>query len=186
MPAPRALAGAVDLVRGWFDDGARVVAIDGLGASGTSTLAALVAAELAASDVADIDVVTLDDFTRPGAVGWERDRFVRQVYAPVRAGEPVRYQRHHWTSPVPTEWVELAAGRRLLVEGIGASEPPAGVTWDRLLWLAAPAPVRNDRARRRDPDRHACWSGTWAPIEDEWFVRTSPWTKADAVWVNAG
>lgn len=178
---PRArLAPAAEWIARRFEADARAFALDGLGASGKSSLAALVAERVPAAHV-----VTLDDFTRPGAVGWERERFVEQVWTPWRQGLPARYQRHHWTQAEPGEWTEVPAGAKLLVEGIGASEPPEGVVWDVLVWLAASPAVRTARAQRRDPGRFGCWNQTWRPIEDAWFADQRPWRGADLCWVNA-
>lgn len=166
-------------VEAWVASGQRWFALDGLGACGKSTLARALAERVG------MDVIALDDFTRPGAVGWERDRFREQVWEPAQAGRVVRYQRHHWTSPTPTDWVELPAAGAVLVEGIGASEPPEGVHWDKLIWVSAAEAVRGARADERDPGRFGCWSQTWRPIEQEWFERAEPWRRADLVWVNA-
>ncbi|MGA4509023.1 uridine kinase family protein [Propionibacteriaceae bacterium G1746] len=177
---PQRHAPLLHAVADWVDEGARWIVIDGLGASGKTTLADQLVAH-----VDGLAVVHLDDFTRPGAVGWERERFTAQVWAPLQAGQAARYQRHHWTSPEPTDWVDLPAARAVLVEGIGASEPPKGVAWDRFIWLAAPESVRSERAALRDPGRFGCWSQNWRPTEQEWFDRTEPWRGADLVWVTA-
>ena len=166
------------IVERWASDGAQWIAVDGLGASGKTTLAD----EL--SSVLGLAVVHLDDFTRPGAVGWERERFRHQVFEPLRAGGRARYQRHHWTSPAPTDWVDLVAAGPVVVEGLGVSEPPEGLSWDRLVWVAAPVALRRRRAEARDPGRFSCWSQTWGPIEQEWFERSQPWRGADLIWVN--
>ncbi len=167
-----------------LDQGAQWLAIDGLGASGKSTLADRVLAAAPQPPIGrGLALVHLDDFTRPGTVGWERDRFREQVVDPLRAGTTARYQRWHWTSDEPGDWVEIPAASAVLVEGIGATEPPEGVAWDRLVWLAAAPSVRTRRAEQRDPGRFGCWSSTWRPIEDEWFVRAQPWRIADLVWV---
>ncbi|MGA4669231.1 hypothetical protein ACPCG0_05445 [Propionibacteriaceae bacterium Y1923] len=163
----------------WLDEGARWIAVDGLGASGKTTLADQLAAH-----VDGLAVVHLDDFTRPGAVGWERERFREQVYEPLRVGVATRHQRHHWTSTEPTDWVELSPGRGVLVEGVGASEPPEGLVWDRVLWVAAPQERRHRRAEARDVGRFECWAQNWRPVEQEWFERARPWRGADLVWVN--
>ena len=163
----------------WVAAGQRWIALDGLGAAGKTT----VACDLA--DRLDLSVVSVDDFTRPGAVGRERDRFRAQVWEPLCAGRDARYQRHHWTSPEPTEWVDLPADRAVLVEGLGVSEPGAGMRWDRLVWVSAPPSRRAQRAADRDAGRFGCWSQTWRPIEQEWFDRAQPWRGADLVWVTA-
>lgn len=171
-------APVVEHVERWTAAGSRWIAIDGLGASGKTTLADEIANALG------LAVVHLDDFTRPGAVGWERERFREQVVEPLQAGRAARYQRHHWTSPEPTDWVDLPTSQAVIIEGIGASEPPEGVTWDRVVWVAVSEAVRHRRAEVRDPGRFGCWSQTWRPIEQQWFERSQPWRGADLVWVN--
>lgn len=181
MSAPsRAHDPLVAKVSQWCASGARWIALDGLGASGKTTLA-----EVLARHVPGLVVVHVDDFTRPGTVGWERDRFAAQVHEPLLAGASARYQRWHWTSPEPTEWCTIPAGSSVLVEGIGASEPPQGMLWDRVLWLSAPEPVRMRRAADRDPGRFGCWTQNWRPIEQEWFEESAPWRRADLVWCTA-
>lgn len=172
---------AVNRVAALLDGGARWIAVDGLGAAGKSTLTEAV--QHARPEVA---VVHLDDFTRPGTVGWERERFVEQVYLPLQRGEAARYQRWHWTDSEPTDWLEIEAGAPVLIEGIGSSEAPASVHWDAVIWVAAAPTTRLRRAAQRDPGRQACWAETWRPIEDEWFTRTQPWCQADLIWVNSG
>lgn len=178
VSAPR-LQPACDLLVGWLDAGRRWLAVDGLGASGKTTLAAMVQCERPG-----LHVVHLDDFTRPGTVGWERERFRDQVWQPLRRGVSARYQRWHWTSPEPTDWVEVPADAAILVEGIAASESPDAVSWDGLVWLAAPLGVRMARAAQRDPGRFSCWSTTWQPTEQAWFAGEQPWRRADAVIVT--
>ena len=184
MPAPWGLRdrhdAVLDLVERWRGEGARWVGLDGLGASGKTTLAELVAQRLD-----DVAVVHLDDFTRPGTVGWERERFRSQVFEPLSAGRAARYQRWHWTSDAPTDWCDVPPGSTVIVEGIGAAEPPDGLAWDRLIWLSCPTSVRMGRAERRDPGRFSCWSQTWRPIEQQWFDSDEPWRNADLVWCTA-
>ncbi|MFD1079860.1 hypothetical protein ACFQ29_42070, partial [Longispora fulva] len=81
----------------------RWVGIDGLGASGKTTLAATVAAALPGSVV-----VHVDDFARPSVETWERDRFVAQVLEPLAVGRPARYERWDWASDASLGWVDVA------------------------------------------------------------------------------
>lgn len=156
--------------------GARWIVIDGLGASGKTTFAALVEAAWP-----DAQVVHLDDFTRPGAVAWEAERFLEQVYRPLSANLPSHYQRWHWTEPTPGEWVSLVAGQPVVLEGIGASDPEVGVDWDLRVWLEAAEEERCARAERRDPARYECWATNWRPIEARWAAERRPWEQADII-----
>jgi len=163
-----------------LSEGEQWIAIDGLGASGKSELA-----RLTHQANPQIAVVALDDFTRPGSVNWDGDRFLQQVRYPLDAGQDAHYQRWHWTSDQPGEWVTIPAGTPVLVEGIGASTPPGQTYWDLTVWMEAPPQTRMARAERRAPERFACWSATWRPIEDAWFENALPWKLSDLIVINA-
>ena len=169
----------VEAVIDALEQGARWLVVDGLGASGKTTFASRVEAGWA-----DAQIVHLDDFTRPGAVAWDSERFLEQVYQPLSAGLPARYQRWHWTQAEPGEWVDLAAGRPVILEGIGASDPEVDVAWDVRVWLDASEEERCVRAERRDPARFECWTTTWRPIEARWAEDSRPWERADIVVSN--
>ncbi|HNV10842.1 MAG TPA: hypothetical protein PKN27_05875 [Propionibacteriaceae bacterium] len=167
---------SVALVVDALDRGARWIVVDGLGASGKTTFASgIVEAR------PQVQVVHLDDFTRPGSVAWESERFLEQVYRPLAGGSPASYQRWHWTQAEPGEWVDLGAGRPVVLEGIWASDPAVAVDWDLRVWLEVPEEERCARALLRDPARYECWSTTWRPIEAKWAATQRPWERADVV-----
>ena len=57
--------------------GTVLVAIDGAGGAGKSSLAASIADQMHSSFI-----VCLDDFARPSVPGWDQERFRRQVLNP--------------------------------------------------------------------------------------------------------
>lgn len=161
--------------------GTRWVGIDGKGAAGKTTLAALVAAALPGAVV-----VHVDDFARPSVPSWERDRFVAQVLAPLRGGRPARYQRWDWDTDAPVGWGEVPVGVPVVVEGVSSTDVRLGVPWDVTLWLEVPEDVRLARAIARDGEAmREQWVERWMPEEDAYEAAQRPQDRVDAVVTGA-
>ena len=157
--------------------GTRWVGIDGLGASGKTTLAAAVAAVLPGAAV-----VHVDDFARPSVETWERDRFVVQVLAPLAAGRPARYERWDWGSDGSAGWSEVVPGVPVVVEGVSSTDVRLGVPWDVTLWLDVSHDVRLARALARDGEAmREQWVERWMPAEAAYEAAQRPQHRVDAV-----
>lgn len=133
--------------------GTILVALDGQGGSGKSSLAARIAAALS-----DVTTICLDDFGRPGPSGWDRARFIDQVLDPVLHGRSGRYQRWDWATDSPAEWHDVPVGGVLVVEGVYASREEIGDPWDLTVWVEAPYDVRLARGIAR-------WRGHEDPVD---------------------
>jgi hypothetical protein len=158
--------------------GTRWVGVDGFGAAGKSTLARRIAAALPGARI-----ITVDDFGRAGVRGWDRALFVASVLEPLRAGRPARYQRWDLVADVGLDWVEVAPGGPIVVEGVSATDDRVPVPWDATLWLEVPAAERLRRIARRDPDPalQERWRTDWWPSEQAYAAAQQPWTRVDAV-----
>ena len=157
--------------------GTRWVGIDGFGATGKTTLAAAVARALPGAVV-----VHVDDLSRPGVAGWERERFVTQVLEPLRAGRPGRYQRWDWSSDAGAEWHDVAVGVPVVLEGVSSTDVRTGVPWDVRVWVEADREVRLARALERDgPAMLARWLDDWMPSEERYAAAQRPRDRADLV-----
>jgi uridine kinase len=170
---------AVAAVRSALDglSGTRWVGIDGLGASGKTTLAARIAAVLPGAAV-----VHIDDFARPDLHGWERDRFVAQVLEPLLADRPARYQRWDWAADVGAEWHQVPTGVPVIVEGVSSTDVRLGVPWDLTLWVEVTYDERWRRIVARDgPDRLDRWRDDWLPSEEAYVVAQHPQERADLI-----
>lgn len=154
--------------------GTRWVGIDGKGASGKTTLARLVAAA-----VDGAVTVQVDDFARPDLTGWDRDRFLAQVFRPLVAGRAARYQRWDWGRNAGAEWVSVPPGQAMVVEGVSATDVRLGVPWDVTVWVEAPPEVRQRRALERDgPEMLDRWLTDWMPSEDSYEAQQRPQQRA--------
>jgi uridine kinase len=158
-------------------DGTCLVAIDGHGAAGKSTLARQIASELN-----NVAIVCLDDFGQAGVVGWDRRRFRAQVLDPLLSGQPGRYQRWDWDSNRLAEWHDVPTGGIVIVEGVSSTRVELGTPWHLTIWVDAPEPVRLQRGIVRDGESmRDMWERVWIPGENAYVASQSPQTRADLV-----
>ena len=156
--------------------GTRWIGIDGCGGAGKSELAAVIAA------ASDAVVVRTDDFSGPHVAEWDWPRFAAEVVAPLAAGRPGRYRRWHWSRPEPGEWVEVAPGRAVLVEGVSAVRHELALAWDLTIWVDAPREIRLARIRDRDGEAALPrWLADWLPSEQAYVARERPQDRVDLI-----
>jgi uridine kinase len=173
---------------GWVADrvagrpGTRWIGVDGLGASGKTTLAARISAVLDRSAV-----VSVDDFGRAGLSGWDIALFTTQVVEPLLAGRFGRYQRWDLVTYTGIDWVDVPPGVPIVVEGVSCTDVRAPVPWDLTLWVEAPSEVRRARIADRDPSALATrWQQDWWPSEERYVAQQHPQDRVDAIVVDPG
>ena len=124
-----------------------LVAIDGPGGAGKSTLAQLLKEQLKTLEWI-VAVVKHDDFYLPsgqrknrqvGVIGrdfdWERLR--DQVLIPIREGRSIHYQRYDWEADVLAEWRTISASDAVLVEGVYTMRRELTHLYDLKIWHCA-------------------------------------------------
>ena len=154
----------------------RVIAVDGRSGAGKTSLAAELAAELAAP------VVTLEDLYG-GWDGLERgiSLLVSAVLAPLGAGRAARVPRYDW---VAGQWAEpwlLEPPAVLIVEGAGAGARRAAAYEHALVWMEEAASVRKKRALDRDGETFAPHWDQWAAQEEAMLAREHTPSRAGLV-----
>ena len=148
-----------------------LIAIDGCGGAGKTSLARWLAEHLKAT------VVCSDDFSRPGVPQWDWPRFADQVLSPLLDGRKARYQRYDWGEDALAKWHELHPGGIVIAEGVSISRTELGDPWDLTVWVECPLEVRLARVARRDGIADDSWLG-----EEEAYVRKQrPDERADYV-----
>ena len=154
-----------EVVEGEGRDRPVVVAIDGRGGAGKSSLAALVAPL-----IDDAPVVHMDDLY-PGWDGLARavPLLVEQVLAPLAAGERASYPRYDWDAGVYAEMLVVPPHRYVVVEGVGSSVGAARAYTDVRVWVRAPTPVRRRRGEDRDGGGFVGHWERWAAQEQALF-----------------
>ena len=130
-----------------------LVAVDGAGGAGKSTLAA----ELVTRWGAEAVVVPMDDFIVRDHMlddswerGWDRERLARDVLTPALAGEPLAYQAFDWLLNALGPRRVIAPARILIVEGITSMHPTLDEFWHLRVWVDVDPEIARDRGRARD------------------------------------
>ncbi len=157
-----------------------VVAIDGYGGAGKSTLAAAVCRLLLAGG-RRTDVVHTDDFaSADNPLDWW-PRLITQVLDPLRAGAPARYRRHDWTLGRLAEWNSVEPGGVVLLEGVSASRLAFRPYLSLAVWVETPADERLRRGLERDGAQARDQWLRWMADEVAWGDSERPWAQADVV-----
>ncbi len=177
MPELVGIADVVGRIKGVrrSKPGTVLVAIDGAGGAGKSTLAASVARQ-----VDNSYVICLDDFARPSVPGWDQERFRRQVLDPLLAGHDAHYQRWDWPTDSGAEWHRVPTGSVVIINGVSSMRTELGDCWDLTIWVETPRSIRLARGVKRDGEAMRFhWTEVWMPEEDAYIAAQQPQHRAD-------
>ncbi|GIJ55068.1 hypothetical protein [Virgisporangium aurantiacum] len=153
-----------------------VLAVDGRSASGKSTLAGRLAAEIPGAVV-----VHTDDIAWWHAVLDWVDLLVDGVLAPVHRGEAVSYRPPKWDERGRPGAVEVPAGSRLvIVEGVGAGRREVAGWLDGIVWVGTDPAL----SARRDAARIAAGETDTATF-DAWMAEEIPFVADQRTWERA-
>jgi uridine kinase len=164
-----------------------LVAIDGPGGAGKSTLANELRGRL------DAAVVAVDDFYRVMEESvrysltaeegymqyfdWQRLR--DQVLAPLRCNEIARYARFDWQSRQLGSTAEVQPNGVVLVEGVGSFRPEFRSFYDYSVYVDGQAEVCRARLRSRGDSED--WISRWDAAQDWYVQHHDPRASVDVV-----
>jgi uridine kinase len=152
----------------------RVVAIDGPGGAGKSTLAAWLATAL------DAPVLHTDDFASwENPVDWWPELLTRAL-KPLAAGRPARYRPTSWDGNEPEE-VEIAPAPFVVLEGVSASRQAFRPYLTYTIWIETPRELCLRRGLERDGEAARAQWEEWMKGEDSYIAREHPQEHADCV-----
>jgi uridine kinase len=154
----------------------RVVAIDGLGGAGKSTLAARLAQRLDGALV-----VHTDDFA-----SWETPidwwpRLVEQVLDPLAVNRAGRYQRYDWDTARLAEWIDVPPDAFVVLEGVSAAREAFRPYLALSVWVETPRDERLRRGLARDGEHMRERWLDWMAAEDAYVEREQPQRHVDIV-----
>jgi uridine kinase len=154
----------------------KVVAIDGHGAAGKSTLARRLARKLGGATI-----VPTDDFASwDNPIDWW-PQLVEQVLKPLSEGRVAHYRRYDWEARRLAEWVDVVPAGYVVLEGVSASRQAFRPFLAFTVWVDAPSDVRLRRGLERDgEDARARWI-EWMAAEDRYVEQERPDRHADMV-----
>ena len=153
---------------------ARIVAIDGLGGAGKSTLAGQLAGEL------DAPIVRTDDFA-----GWDNPvdwwpELITRALEPLAQGKPASYKPTSWHGE-EMEPVLIEPAEFVILEGVTASRDAFHPYLAFSIWVETPRGVRLSRGLERDGlEARRQWE-EWMEAEDRYVERERPAERADRV-----
>ena len=168
-------------------DARLMVAIDGAGGAGKSTLARGI--EEACGGC--VSIVRCDDFYRPlpdaslapeqayeHYFDWRRLR--DEALLPLRAGDVARYQRYDWTTDRLAETIEVEPREIVIVEGVFSMRPELRGFLDVAIFIETP---REERIRRMTsrPQPSISWMDQWLAAEDWYLEKVAPHRDADVI-----
>lgn len=163
------------IVRQGAESGRVLVTLDGPCATGKTTLAGRLARELGAG------VIHTDDFVIPHAQktrerlavpggNCDAERLVREVVAPFRRGDPVRYRRYNFREDRMMPEEQLPETRFLILEGSYCNLPEIRAYADVRLFLEASWETRMERLSAREtPAALQMFLDRWIPLENAYF-----------------
>jgi uridine kinase len=154
----------------------RVVAIDGHGGAGKTTLAARLATALD-----NAPVVHTDDFASwDDPLDWW-PRLISQVLQPLSEGRSACYQRYDWVTRRLADWVDLPSASYLVLEGVSASRLSFRPYVTFAIWVDARRETCLARGLERDGEgMHQQWL-EWMAAEDRYVASEYPDRRADLV-----
>jgi uridine kinase len=181
-----AAASLIDAAARWREaaPGMLVLAIDGHGGSGKSTVAAAVAAATGAA------IVHTDDFFRSGDASqagqrplesyydWRRLR--AQALEPLRARRGASFRRFDWDRGSGLDGVvSVDPAELIVVEGVFSASPELADQVDRAVLVDTPEPERLRRLRGRVAPEE--WDDEWLRAEQAYFRLIRPPSSFDLI-----
>jgi len=147
-----------------------LVAIDGLGGSGKSTLSK----EIKAAKVS-CDIVEMDDFylpeserTQSGCL-FDLERLEKEVLYPLKANGKASYYKYDWDKDRVAVTATSVSSRIVIVEGVYSYSRTLRSYYKHSIWVECDFDTRLMRGVQRDGEEmRKTWVEIWMPAEQEY------------------
>lgn len=159
-----------------------LVAIDGRGASGKSSLLDYLKTRLEG-----FIFLNFDDYFEPREDSSEwgflnRERFAQDVIEPLKTSAAFTYRPYSWHSEPHINPTEITVKKGLCLEGFSVFS--FDLNWDLKIWVEASKEICLQRGVARDadqPNASHVWRNIWQPQEDKYIERIQPLQNSDLI-----
>jgi uridine kinase len=159
-----------------------LIAVEGYGGSGKTTLANELSNALGKAYVVHLDdFIVKEKMNEPSwESGFDRKRLEEQVLAPASAGKSVNYQTLLWVSNSLSQPSLMPPVDYLIVEGISSSHPDISHYYQFVIWMDTPIEVAKARGQARDAgnENEHMWD-LWAENDIRYQDKYHPEKKAN-------
>jgi uridine kinase len=153
----------------------RIVAIDGPGGAGKTSLAEWLGRRLdGAPTIHTDDFASWDD-----QLGWW-PRMLTEVLEPLAAGRAAVFMPTSWDGH-PRDRVVVEAGELVILEGVASSRAAFRPYLSYSIWVETPSELRLARGLARDGESMRPQWGEWMAVEDRYLEDERPADHADLV-----
>lgn len=157
-----------------------LIAVDGFGGSGKTTLAQKIK-----SYFENVTIIQIDDFYSHQLKRADRERILQQIIKPLKKNILARYQVYDWEKKKLAHWIEVSPGGVVIIEGVSAMHPDFG-RYDVTIWVDYPQEQAAQRGILRDINEHKVdtteqWRNDWMPQEKEYVDEHVPHKKVDFI-----
>jgi len=154
----------------------KIIAIDGPGGAGKSSLAEHLALELGGAQI-----LRTDDFA-----SWDHPldwwpRLIKEALEPLSRNQSGRYRRTDWGNEDHEEWGEVVPDQFVILEGVSASREAFRPFLTYSIWIEAPRSLRLSRGLERDGEEARARWEQWMAEEDDYVRRERPREHVDLV-----
>lgn len=165
-----------------------LIAIEGFGGSGKTTLA-----EQLKGALQDAYIINIDDFiikaklTEPSwdKGAFDRVRLEQQVLTPATTGKDIAYQKLIWVTDTLSEPIAVPQVAYLIVEGISSYHPNIAKYYDYKIWVDTPIELAKERGHARDgSNENAQHWDLWTENDLKYQQKYHPEEQADFVISN--
>jgi uridine kinase len=162
-----------------------IVAIDGFGGAGKSTLAKELKNELQSATIVEVDDFFLFGVkSDANKSNFDRARLEEQVLKPLKKGKPAAYQKSIDVNNPLSEYFDMPQVDYVILEGVSSFHPDIKDYIDYKIWLDIPAEDAKNRMIKRDRARgkeHGDLWNHWTDSYQEYKDLHRPDASADLV-----